>query len=94
MLLLLLLLAGYITVKGKAHFCSRNDSQKSYLEHHSSDTEITIAETNVDVNLEISPLSDFPESVSLEAKGFNETMGEILLKKNSRRTRSFHKISC
>ena len=42
---------------------------------------MTIAETNVDVNLEISPLLDFPESVSLEAKEFNETMDEILLKK-------------
>ena len=69
MLLLLLLLPGYITVKGKIYFCSRSDSQKSYVEDHSSDIEMTIAETNVNVNLEISPLSDFPESVSLVAKG-------------------------
>ena len=81
MLLLLLLLASYITVQVKTHFCSRNDSETSYAEDHGSYIEMTIAETNVDVNLEISPLSDFPESVSLEAKGFNETMEEILLKK-------------
>ena len=43
-------LAGYITVKGKTHFCFRNDFQKSYLEDHSSDIEMTIAETNADVN--------------------------------------------
>ena len=42
---------------------------------------MTIAETNVDVNSEISPRSDFPESDSLEAKGFNEIVEEILLKK-------------
>ena len=81
MLLLLLLLPGYITVKGKIYFCSRSDSQKSYVEDHSSDIEMTIAETNVNVNLEISPLSDFPESVSLVAKGFHDIMGEFLLKK-------------
>ena len=81
MLLLLLLLASYITVKVKTHFCSRNDSETSYAEDHGSYIEMTIAETNVDINLEISSLSDFPESVSLEAKGFNETMEEILLKK-------------
>ena len=44
------LLAGYITVKWKTHFCSRNDFQKSYGEDHRSDIEMTIAETNVDVN--------------------------------------------
>ena len=81
MLLLLLLLAGYITVKAKTHFCSRNESETSYAEDHGNYIEMTIAETNVDVNLEISLLSDFPEPVSLEAKGFNETMEEILLKK-------------
>ena len=74
-------MASYITVKVKTHFCSRNDSETSYAEDHGSYIEMTIAETNVDVNLEISPLSDFAESVSLEAKGFNETMEEILLKK-------------
>ena len=81
MLLLLLLLAGYITVKAKTHFCSRNKSETSYAEDHGNYIEMTIAETNVDVNLEYSLLSDFPEPVSLEAKGFNETMEEILLKK-------------
>ena len=81
MLLLLLLLASYITVKAKTHFCSRNESETSYAEDHGNYIEMTIAEANVDVNLEISLLSDFPESVSLEAKGFNETMEEILLKK-------------
>ena len=81
MLLLLLLLAGYITVKAKTHFCSRNESETSYTEDHGNYIEMTIAAANVDVHLEISLLSDFPESVSLEAKGFNETMEEILLKK-------------
>ena len=81
LLLLLLLLAGYITVKEKTHFCSRNEPETSYAEDHGNYIEMTIAETNVDVNLEISLLSDFPESASLEAKGFNRTMEEILLKK-------------
>ena len=79
--MLLLLLAGYITVKAKTHFCSRNESETSYAEDHGNYIGMTIAETNVDVNLEISLLSDFPESVSFGAKGFNETMEEILLKK-------------
>ena len=51
LLLLLLLLASYITVKAKTHFCSRNDSETSYAEDHGSYIEMTIAETNVDINL-------------------------------------------
>ena len=51
LLLLLLLLASYITVKVKTHFCSRNDSETSYAEDHGSYIEMTIAKTNVDINL-------------------------------------------
>ena len=44
LLLLLLLLAGYITTKRKIHIYFRSNTKKSYAEDNCSDVELTVAE--------------------------------------------------
>lgn len=61
--MLWLLLAGDITIKEEIHFYCRSVTEKYYVEDHGSDAEMTITETNVDIEIEIILLSDFSQSV-------------------------------
>lgn len=67
LLLLLLLLAGYITTKRKIHIYFRSNTKKSYAEDDCSDVELTVAEERL---MQTQP-------VSLEPKEINKIMEKI-----------------